>query len=58
MMRVVDTRHLLIEVVPALSPDDWFDQYPIVEPITDDWRHMMADTMAAHHRDPEMPPHA
>ncbi len=55
IVRIVDARHLLIEVLPTLSPDDLFDQYPTTTDITDDWHEPMAEAMVAHHQDPEVP---
>jgi len=55
IVRIVDARRLLIEVLPTLSPDDLFDQYPITTDITDDWHGAMADQMVAHHQAPAVP---
>ncbi len=55
IVRIVDARRLLIEILPTLSPDNLFDQYPITTDITDDWHAAMADQMVAHHQDPEVP---
>lgn len=57
MVRVVDARRLLIEVIPALSPDDLFTQFPITTPVDDDWHEAMADDMAAHHHNQDVAPH-
>ncbi len=43
MVRVTGARRLLIEVIPALSPDDLFTQYPITTPMDDDWHEPMAN---------------
>lgn len=51
MVRIVDARRLLIEVIPTLHPDDLFAQYPINTKVEDDWH----DTMAAHHPSPDVP---
>jgi hypothetical protein len=41
--RSQDEQRILIEVLPALSPDDLFARYPIQEPIDDaDWHDGMA----------------
>ena len=57
IVRAIDARRLLIEVIPALSPDDLFAQYPITTPVDDDWHEHMADAMAAHHQSPDATPH-
>ncbi len=48
MVRVLDARHLLIEVIPTLSPDDLFTRYPITGTVDDDWHEAMADNIMAH----------
>jgi bifunctional DNA-binding transcriptional regulator/antitoxin component of YhaV-PrlF toxin-antitoxin module len=48
-VRVLDPRHIVLEILPALSPDDLFATFPIADPIADDWRDEMAATMALHH---------
>lgn len=55
MVRVLDAHRLVIEIVPTLSPDDLFAQYPITEPVTNDWQPAMADAMAKHHRHSQVP---
>ncbi len=57
MVRVIDARRLLIEVIPTLSPDDLFTQYPITTPVDDDWHELMADEISAHHQSQEAAPH-
>ncbi len=48
VIRVQDERHLVVEVLPALSPDDLFVRYPINEPIDDaQWHHDMTGAMTA-----------
>ena len=56
MVRVIEARRLLIEVIPALSPDDLFTQFPITTIVDDDWHETMADTMAVHHQNQEATP--
>lgn len=56
MVRIVDAQRLLIEVIPTLSPDDLFTQYPITTSVDDDWHEAIADEMAAHHHNTEEPP--
>ena len=48
-VRVLDPRHIVLEILPALSPDDLFARFPITGPIADDWRDDMAAKMALHH---------
>ena len=55
MVRILDARHLLIEAIPTLSPDDLFAQYPITMAVEDDWHDAMADTMATDDPRPEAP---
>ncbi|NMP22622.1 AbrB/MazE/SpoVT family DNA-binding domain-containing protein [Sulfobacillus harzensis] len=57
MVRVIDARRLLIEIIPTLSPDDLFTQFPITTPVDDDWHEAMADDMEAHHQNQEVAPH-
>ncbi|MCL5972400.1 MAG: AbrB/MazE/SpoVT family DNA-binding domain-containing protein [Firmicutes bacterium] len=48
VVRVQDDRHMVIEILPALSPDDLFTRYPIHESIDDThWHNDMADAMTA-----------
>lgn len=47
VMRIQDERRIVIEILPALSPDDLFARYPIQDPIdATDWHAGMADAMA------------
>ncbi len=55
MVRIVDARRLLIEVLPTLSPDDLFGQYPITTAVSDDWHDAMAESIVTHHQDAEVP---
>jgi hypothetical protein len=45
---VIRVQVLVVEILPALSPDDLFIRYPTNEPIDDaQWHHDMANTMTA-----------
>ena len=47
VVRIQDERRIVIEILPALNPDDLFARYPIQELINDaDWHAGMADAMA------------
>lgn len=56
MMRVVDDRHLIIEIMQALSPDDLFSQYPIADLIIDDLQPTTANEAVVHHKKSEVTP--
>lgn len=48
VIRIKDERHLVIEILPALSPNDLYVRHPINEPIDDtEWHHDLADAMTA-----------
>ncbi len=50
-IRVIDDRHLSLEVLPSLSADELFARFPITEPVEDaGWRREMGDTMATERR--------
>ncbi len=55
MARILDAHRLVIAIVPTLSPDELFAQYPLTKPVTNDWQPAMADAMAKHHHNCRMP---
>lgn len=46
MVKIVAARRLPIKVIPTLSPDDLFAQYPITTAVEDDGHDAIADVMA------------